>query len=486
MRRFRPLGLLLVIAALLLTSISFLTRSMPSTNVFTRSASRLVATPNVIYLPHVANSGSKNAISQTGVISDGISLPSDWKATEPEQMETPEPIPNEVINTPVLYMPAPTPDLSILTSAALDSIVFTNPRLLGIPVEKQPTFGLIAWSPDSSRFIGTLLSDAVIQFGDQGRIISDLYLGDRESGELKLWQPNGGWPYWSEDGQSIYYLSAYGDDNGLHFDLYQRAWDSQSEDAILVARDVTAPTLAQPAVTEFANQSLLTLNRANKLTLLQARNQQLNGAKVSGAEELTQQHDFALMVPEISSLQSADYNLSFSVSPDNKTLALISVNQSMLLVNSSDFVVIDTIRDTAFYYRNLTWAADSQHFAYTNGNAAYLYDLQTKSATPLLTKAELGLRTDDNQSGINQPLWSPNQQVVLLSAFSSDWLPSDGTGESHFKNYIFAVTRDGKNKKAISTYTMNSMSPDSSSAIVEQWNSERQQYEKFLVDVTWQ
>lgn len=486
MRRFRPLGLLLVIAALVLTSISFLTRSVPSTNVFTRSAGRLVVTPNVIYLPHVANSGAKNAISQTGVISDGISLPSDWKDTEPKQVETPEPIPNEVINTPVLYTPAPTPDLETLTSATLDSIAFINPRLLTIPVEKQPTFGLIVWSPDSRRFIGALLSDTVIQFGDQGRIISDLYLGDRESGELKLWQSNGGWPYWSEDGQSIYYLSVYGDDSGLHFDLYQRAWDSQNEDAVLVARNVAAPTLAQPAITQLADQSLLTLNRANRLVLLQARNKLLNNAKASGAEELTQQYDFTSVVPEISPLQSEDYNLSSSISPDNKTLVLISVHQSMLLINSSDFAVVDTVRDTAYYYQNLSWAADSQHFAYANGNAAYTYDLQTKSATPLLTKAELGLRSDDNQSGINQPLWSPNQQVVLVSAFSPDWLSSDGTGESHFKNYIFAVTRDGKNKKAISTYTMNSMSPDSSSAIVEQWNSEQQQYEKFLVDVTWQ
>ena len=91
-----------------------------------------------------------------------------------------------------------------------------------------------------------------------GYSVPDLYLGDGETGEVKFLAHNAGWPAWSWDGRSIYYLSGRIEGDLVRYDLY-RAEPTLANPELVVLNVGDAGT--QPAVSELADGRFVLLDQ---------------------------------------------------------------------------------------------------------------------------------------------------------------------------------------------------------------------------------
>ena len=167
----------------------------------------------------------------------------------------PTELPTKQIEIVTARTPVPTPDLAALTQTELDQVALANPLPLQLPEELgQAPLGLFVWSPDSKHFLANAMGDETLSVGQLGYSVPDLYLGDGETGEVKFLAHNAGWPAWSRDGRSIYYLAGRAEGDLVRYDLYRA-------DATLANPELVAPNVgdagAQPAVTELPDGRLV-------------------------------------------------------------------------------------------------------------------------------------------------------------------------------------------------------------------------------------
>ncbi len=167
----------------------------------------------------------------------------------------PTELPTEPIEIVTARTPVPTPDLAASTQTELDQVALANPLPLQLPEELgQAPLGLFVWSPDSKHFLANAMGDETLSVGQLGYSVPDLYLGDGETGEVKFLARNAGWPAWSRDGRSIYYLAGRAEGDLVRYDLYRA-------DATLANPELVAPNVgdtgAQPAVTELPDGRLV-------------------------------------------------------------------------------------------------------------------------------------------------------------------------------------------------------------------------------------
>lgn len=429
----------------------------------------------VLVVVYISISGPK--AQPSGRLAQGQATPTPVDATPAPTATPTTPLPTPDIEPeptgdafpiPVPPTPIPTPDVSVTTVPELDRIAFLNPRPLQLPDEKHSSFGQVAWSPDSKRYAGTFPSSESFWIGDLGWNILDLYMGNADTGELVLWQHNGGWPAWGRDGRSVYYLALRSDGQDFYFDLYRRAIDS--EESELVVQDV-GDTGTQPAVMETEDGSLLMLNREYQPVLLRladGKAEFLPLASLIGRNEITDRETY------------------LSLAPDGHTVAVIPCcGKPFFIIDLAVNKIVVEIGEAADFYSNVAWSADSRRLAYASRNGVFIYDLPTGQTRTLVTRQELGFPEDDPRSGLGNLFWSPDERVVLFGASTPSWGYMTSMRGSHWDNFLFAATGDGSHWKALWRYFLDAMAPDKTRAIVSEWNPEMDRETKYLVDVEW-
>lgn len=428
----------------------------------------------LVYLPYIAAKSTETQHPTSSTQEVQAPVTQEVTAT-PGVTPTATEFPPEAFPSPIPYIPAPLPPFTQTTNSKLGYVNLTNLRPIKLPIEQHSSFGVLAWSPDGKQFIGHMAGNELIQIGNEGRNITGLYLGNTETGELQLWQANGGWPSWSRDGKTIYYLAVHGTGKAWIYDLYRR--DLTNEQPELIRADVGCPYFSQPAAIETATGDLIFLDKQ-----LHPARQSL--AKVNG--DWPEPQSLLSLVADGSSTL-ADQKIHFSISLGGRFAALLPSKAPIVLLDLQTEQQIGAIDRSAYYASNVAWSIDDQLFAYTDGTGVYVYNLTSAKTTVLVTRKELGFHIDDWRSGFGLAGWSPDQELVLFIAGSWDWNFQLPVAEQRPQTFslTFAATKDGGAREVIAQYTIESVSPGSAYAIVEDWNSQLQLYEKYVADIQW-
>ena len=355
----------------------------------------------------------------------------------------------------------PTPDLAASTVPELDSITISNAQPLVLPEETvAKPLGLLVWSPDGQHFLANVISDESVRVGQAGYSLLDLYQGDATTGVVSLVLKNAGWPAWSRDGRSIYYLSAHGNDDRVQYDLYKMSLvDGTSQ---LVFADVGDPG-TQPVVAETADGRLVLLDRDYQASLL----------------------DQGTLAPiaDLAGLPaSAGAIDNFSLAPDGVTLAILSQGHPIYIVDLATEAPIGTVNATVSSSSNVAWSEDSNRLAYATPDGITVHDVRTNETYPVASRGNLGIPSNDPTTSFEMLAWSADQQTLLFAAATDDWMRRGTVGQS--AAYQFASTVDGTHWKALSDAPIV-LSPQKNRAIASQLAQETGREQLYLVDVTW-
>jgi Tol biopolymer transport system component len=357
--------------------------------------------------------------------------------------------------------PVPTPDLAASTQTELDQVRVTDGTPLELPETLgQAPLGLITWAPDGKRFLASAFSDESIQVGQVGYSIPDSYLGDAVTRQVIFLAHNAGWPAWSRDGQSIYYLASRENDAGVRYDLVKRS--ATDEAGQLILEDVGDPG-TQPAVSELADGRLVLLNRDYQTAVLE------QGQLVAVAELVD------LPAPAV----AGD---AFSLAPDGTTLAIAGPDRPITLVDLAGESLIATIDAEVPASSNLAWSADSNRLAYGTTGGVFVYDRVTGSQQVIADRATFGFSDDDLMAGFHAPVWSPDQRLLLFAATSQDWMRPGRFGVD--TAFEFAALADGTQLKPI-TDTAIAVAPDGARAIEFRETPDTGRISPALVDISW-
>lgn len=355
------------------------------------------------------------------------------------------------------------PGFNLSTVPALDGITFTPYKRLHTPEGTDTTVrGFFDWSPDGRYVLAHKGSDEVIQIGSLGYALADLYLGDGETGEVRLLQENAGWPSWSRDGHWIYYLTGMKDGDRPRYDLYRRSLETG--DSVLVVADVGAPGTEQAAV-ELSDGRLLLLDKNYRAALF------ADGV-ITPLSALA-----GHAVP-----QEVIYE-NYAVAPDEHTVAVFSPQAPLYLVDLDARTLIDTVPVNIDNHRPLAWSADSRRFAFANRDGLFVYDRDTQTISPIVTRKDLGMREEDVTAWFYGPIWSPNEDVLLFGAINQDWEITRGWSNS--SGIKFAVTADGSHLRALSDATTLTLSRDKTHGLGSLWDKETWKSVRVLMIIEW-
>lgn len=355
------------------------------------------------------------------------------------------------------------PGFSPSTVPVLDEITLTPYQLIHTPEgTDRPVRSLFDWSPDGRYFLADKGSDEVIEIGSLGYGLADLYLGDGETGEVRLLQENAGWPSWSRDGDWIYYLTGMKDGDRPRYDLYRRSMDTG--DSELVVEDVGAPDTEQAAV-EISDGRLLLLDKNYRAALFE-------DGVITPLSTLA-----GVTVP-----QEVIYE-NYAVAPDEHTVAVFSPQAPLYLVDLDTRTLVDTVPVNIDNHRPLAWSADSRRFAFANRDGLFVYDRDSQTISPIVTRQDLGMREEDVTACFYEPIWSPNEDVLLFGAINQDWEIIRGSTSN--VGIKFAVTVDGSHLRALSDATTLALSRDKTQGLWSQWDVETWKSVRVLMTVQW-
>ena len=355
------------------------------------------------------------------------------------------------------------PPFNQSTVPALDEITFTPYKLLHTPEGTDATVrGFFDWSPDGRYFLAHKGSDEVIQTGPLGYALADLYLGDGETGEVRLLQENAGWPSWSRDGDWIYFLTGMKDGDRPRYDLYRRSMETG--DSVLVVADVGAPGTEQAAV-EISAGRLLLLDKNYRAALFE--NGVITPLSTLAGHPVPQEVIFE----------------NYAVAPDGRTVAVFSPQAPLYLVDLDTRALDSIVQVILDNHRPLAWSADSRRFAFANRDGLFVYDRDTQTISPIVTRQDLGMREEDVTAWFYEPIWSPNEDVLLFGAINQDWEITRGWSSS--SGIKFVVTTDGSHLRALSDATTLTLSRDKTHGLGSQWNGETWKSVPVLIDIVW-
>lgn len=355
------------------------------------------------------------------------------------------------------------PGFNQSTVPVLDEISLTPYQLVHTPEgTDSPVRSLFDWSPDGRYFLADRGSDEVIQIGSLGYGLADLYLGDANTGEVRLLQENAGWPSWSWDGHWIYYLTGMKDGDRPRYDLYRRSMETG--DSVLVVADVGAPGTEQAAV-EISDGRLLLLDRNYRAALFE-------DGVITPLSALA-----GHAVPQDVIFEN------YAVAPDGRTIAVFSPQAPLYLVDLDARTLIDTVPVNIDNHRPLAWSADSRRFAFANRDGLFVYDRDTQTISPIVTRKDLGMREEDVTACFYEPIWSPNEDVLLFGAINQDWEITRGWSNS--SGVDFAVTTDGSHLRALSDGTTLTLSRDKTHGLGSLWDKETWKSVRVLMIIEW-
>jgi len=348
------------------------------------------------------------------------------------------------------------PDFTQSTVPALDEIAFVPYQRLHSPEDAEVEGGShFGWSPDGRYFLTHKGSDKVIRIGPAGYGLADLYLGDGETGEVKFLQENAGWPSWSRDGQWIYYLTGMKAGERPRYDLYRRSLGTG--ESALVVEDVGAPGTEQAAV-EIGEGRLVLLDKDYRAALFE------NGV-ITPLSALV-----GVTVPQEVVAEN------YAVAPDGHTVAVFSGQAPLYIVDIETRTLEGTAPARLDNDRPVAWSADSRRFAFANCDGLFIYNRDTQTTNPVVTRKDLGMRDEDITACFYQPIWSPNEDVLLFGTLTEDWEITNGRNST--AGIKFAVTIDGSYLRALSDSTTLTLSRDKTRGLgsfrdVKTWESVR-------------
>ena len=396
-----------------------------------------------------------------------VSAPTESAALSPVSEPTVDvsPIIAPILPTPtdVLVHPTPTliptPDVNA-PGPELDGIGLVNPRPLLLPEGIEGyAFGVITWSPDGSQFLGNVVADEAITVGDAGYPVMDLYVGEGDTGEVSFLQHNAGWPSWSRDGRSIYFLKGHGDGQQVYYDLYRQS--GLMGEAMLLAEDVGFGG-PDAAVAEAVDGRLVLRDRGGQVTVLDGDSLIPIWSLVGNEEPSPNESEF------------------FSLAPDGHTVAIGSLNEPLYIVDLENLHLVAQLDTIISSSDNIGWSIESDRIAYTTSEGVFVYDLQQGSQEVIVTRQNLGYPEQDGAGGFSLPIWSVSGDILLFVSGTPDWAYDD-TGHRYW--YLFAATSDKSQVKALSRSVPDAVAPDGSRAIVSEWDPGGRTEMKLLVDV---
>lgn len=357
--------------------------------------------------------------------------------------------------------PAPTPDLAAATQTELDQFALSNPRALQVPAELgQAPLGLIAWSPDSKTFLANAIGAEVLQAGQAGYSVPDLYLGDGETGEVTFLAHNAGWPAWSRDGSAIYYLAGRVEGDRVQHDLVRS--DPALTQPELVVSGV-GDSGSQPAVSELADGRLVLLDSAYQVSILD-KESLLPVADLVGLEAIRGKQ------------------AGFSVAPDGHSLVVLGQEVPATLIDLDTGLIEATLNGPVQFANSVAWSKDSSRLAYGTADGVTVYDRATKTSQAVADRDTFQFPRDDVTASFQTPVWSPDEHYLLFAAATKDW---ERPGRLHVDTaYTFIVPIGGASLKAVSDKAM-AVAPSRILAIEFRRHPDTDQETPTLVDLTW-
>ena len=370
-------------------------------------------------------------------------------------------LPGEPIEIVTARTPVPTPDLAASTQTELDQVALVNPRPLQLPEELgQAPLGLIVWSPDSKHFLANAMSDQALNVGQMGYAVPDLYLGDGETGEVKYLTHNAGWPAWSRDGRSIYYLTGRGEGDLVHYDLYRA--DTTLANPELVATDV-GDAGTQPAVSELADGRLLLLDQDYQVAIW-------DQGKLTTIADLV----------GLDAVRGRVAN--FSLAPDGHSLVVLAQDVPATLIDLAVPAVEAQLNGLIHFADSVAWSADSSRLAYGTSDGIFVYDRAAKSERVIADRATFGFPPDDPMANFQVPVWSPDERFLLFAGTTKDWMRRGILSVDTAFQFVALV--EGTQWKALSDKVLE-VAPNRVRAIEFRREADTGREIPVLVDLTW-
>lgn len=389
----------------------------------------------------------------------GASLSAVFVASSPTV--GPTELPTAPVEIVTARTPVPTPDLSALTQTELDQVAVVNPRPLQLPKELgQAPLGSIVWSPDSKQFLANAIGDEILHVGQMGYPVPDLYLGDGETGEVKFLAHNAGWPAWSRDSRSIYYLTGQAEGDLVRYDLY-RADTTLANSELIVPNVGDAGT--QPAVSELADGRLVLLDQGYQVA-------------VWDQGELTP-------ITDLVGLDAMHNKVaSFSVAPDGHSLVILGQDFAAALIDLETSTVEARLNGPIHFQNSVAWSADSRRLAYGTADGLFVYDRAAKSERVIADRATFGFPPDDPMTSFQMPVWSPDERFLLYAATTKDWMRRGLLNTD--MAFLLVTPIDGTPWRAISDKPLT-VAPDKARAIESRREPEMGHESPTLVELMW-
>ena len=370
-------------------------------------------------------------------------------------------LPTESIELLTARTPVSTPDLAASTQTELDQVALANPLPLQLPEELgQAPLGSFVWSPDSKHFLTNAMGNETLSVGQLGYSVPDLYLGNGETGEVKFLAHNAGWPAWSRDGRSIYYLTGRAEGDLVRYDLYRA--DATLANPELVASNV-GDAGAQPAVTELPDGRLVLFDQEYRVAIWD-QGKLTTVADLVGLDAIR------------------DKVANYSLAPDGHSLVVLGQDVPATLIDLATLTVEAQLNGPIHFQNSVAWSADSSRLAYGTSDGLFVHDRAAKSEQTIANLATFGFPPDDPMVSFQVPVWSPDERFLLFAATSRDWVRRGILSvESGFQ---FVALADGTKWKAISDKAMT-VAPNKARAIEFRRNLETGQESPTLVNLTW-
>lgn len=370
-------------------------------------------------------------------------------------------LPTESIEIVTARTPVPTPDLAASTQTELDQVALANPRPLQLPEELgQAPLGSIVWSPDSKQFLANAIGDEILTAGQMGYSVPDLYLGDGETGEVKFLAHNAGWPAWSRDGSSIYYLGGRVEGDLVRYDLYRA--DATLANPELIASNV-GDAGSQPAVSELPDGRLVLFDQEYHVAIW-------DQGKLTTIADLV----------GLDAIRGKVAN--YSLAPDGHSLVVLGQDVPATLIDLATLAVEAQLNGPIHFQDSVAWSADSSRLAYGTADGLYVYDRAAKSERVIADRASFGFPPDDPMAGFQGPVWSPDERFLLFAATTKDWMRRSILSTD--MAFLFVTPVDGTQLKAISDKALD-VAPDRVRAIEPRREPETGRESPTLVNLIW-
>ena len=357
--------------------------------------------------------------------------------------------------------PVPTPDLAASTQTELDQVALANPLPLQLPDELgQAPLGLFVWSPDSKHFLANAMGDETLNVDQLGYSVPDLYLGDGETGEVKFLAHNAGWPAWSRDGRSIYYLTGRAEGDLVRYDLYRA-------DVTLANPELVAPNVgdtgAQPGATELPDGRLVLFDQEYHVAIWD-QGKLTTIADLVGLDAIR------------------DKVANYSLAPDGHSLVVLGQDVPATLIDLATSTVEAQLSGPIHFQNSVAWSADSSRLAYGTSDGLFVHDRTAKSEQTIADRATFGFLPDDPMVSFQVPVWSPDERFLLFAATTEDWMRRDILSTD--MGFLFVTSVDGTQLRAISDKAL-AVAPDKVRAIESRQEPESGRESPTLVSLIW-